>query len=282
MARYNVVKEYDWCDIPRGSALRAKAPQVWVQSYKLKSNAVLNRFENYLRVIKDRANAEQFYDKLYGDVTSAEDNFNFPFFNDSVRSFSNTFGDTFQNGFGGGGGIGESADASIQQLMGTVAQLAGAVGSDALNEAGMLAKKGEYIAAGKAIVAGAKGGGDPGSYIETPKFYQYEQNDAPLDVSFVLSNTLNDDFEKNHKLIQRLTYINRPLRKDSISMEPPRIYKVKVPGHRFMRWAYCSSFSVTLMGAKREINNVIVPEAYQISMSFTSLTVEVANFQKLA
>ena len=281
MAKYDVVKEYDWTIIPRGSVLRKKAPRVWVKSYKLKSNSVLNRFENYLKILS-RKDADTFYEQLYGEVASPEDDFNFPFFNDSVRNFSNNFGDTFQNGFGGGGGIGTVADDSIQAIMGTVIQLGGAIGSDALNEAGMLVKKGEYVAAGKALAGGAKSGGNPGSYTETPKFYQYEQNDGPLEVSFILYNTINDDYDKNHKLVQRLTYINRPLRKDSISMDPPRIYQVKVPGHRFIKWAYCSSFSLNLLGTKREIDGVIVPEAYQVTMSFTSLTVEAANFMKKA
>lgn len=279
MAKYDVVKEYDWTIIPRGSALRKKAPRVWVKSYKLKSNAVLNRFENYLKILS-RKDADKFYEQLYGEVSSPEDDFNFPFFNDSVRSFSNNFGDTFQNGFGGGGGIGSAAADGIEAIMGTVMQLGGVVGSDALNEASMLARKGELKAAGAALVKGAKGGGDPGSYTETPKFYQYEQNDGPLEVSFILYNTINDDYDKNHKLVQRLTYINRPLRKDSMAMDPPRIYQVKVPGHRFIKWAYCSSFSLNLLGTKREMGGVIVPEAYQVTMSFTSLTVEAANFMK--
>jgi hypothetical protein len=61
-------------------------------------------------------------------------------------------------------------------------------------------------------------------------------------------------------------------------MDPPRIYQVKVPGHRFIRWAYCSDFSVTFLGTKRNIDGIIVPEGYNVSMSFQSLTVEVSNF----
>jgi hypothetical protein len=83
-------------------------------------------------------------------------------------------------------------------------------------------------------------------------------------------------------LVQRLTYINRPLRKNSIAVDPPRIYQVRVPGHRLIRWAYCSQFSVNFIGTRRIINDVIVPEGYQISMSFTSLTLEHAGFGKNA
>lgn len=276
--RFDVVKDYDWTVIPRGSGLRGKAPRVWVKSYKLKSNNVLNRFQNYLEVLSIQ-DADEFYSKLYGDISTPEDDFNFPFFNDNIRSFSNTFGDTFQNGFGNGGGIGTAADAGIQAILGNLAQLGSLAGSDAISEAQGLFSKGEYLAAGRALASGAaKGEGDPGSYIETPKFYQYEQNDGPLDVTFVLSNTINDDYMKNHELVKKLTKINRPFRKNSIAMDPPRIYQVKVPGQRFIKWAYCSNFSINLMGTKREMDGIIIPEAYQITLSFTSLTVEASNF----
>ena len=108
--------------------------------------------------------------------------------------------------------------------------------------------------------------------------YQYEQNDGALEVSFVLSNTISDDIDKNAELVKKLTTINRPKRINSIAMEPPRIFQVKVPGQRFIKWAYCSSFGVNLLGTRRMIGGNIVPEGYQINMSFTSLTTEVSNF----
>ena len=112
-------------------------------------------------------------------------------------------------------------------------------------------------------------------------FYQFDKNDSPINVSFILSNTINEDsLEKNKKLIHKLTEINRPLRRNSIAVDPPRIYQVRVPGHRFIRWAFCNSFDVKLKGARRIIEDVVVPEAYEISMSFQSLTLEHAGFLK--
>jgi hypothetical protein len=224
--------------------------------------------------------AKSFYDKMYSDSTIPEDDFNFPFFGDNVRSFGNNFGETFQNGFGGGGGIGTAAYTGINALLGPASQIAGAVGTENISIAKSQVTEGNYEGAINTIKQGITGGGDPGTYIETPMFYQFEKNDGPLEVSFVLSNTINADWEKNHKLVQRLTYINRPLRKNSIAVDPPRIYQVRVPGHRLIRWAYCSSFNVNLMGARRMIDDKIIPEGYMISMSFTSLTLEHAGFGK--
>jgi hypothetical protein len=252
MAKYDVVKDYDWTSSPRGSGMRKKAPRVWVKSYKINSNQIMQSVKNYLNIASQAGgDAKKFYDNMYGDSTTAEDDFNFPFFGDNVRSFSNTFGDTFQNGIGSGGGVGTALNDIVKNVAGLAADITGFIK------------------------------GDPGSYVETPMFYQFEKSDGPLQVSFVLANTINaDSVDKNHNLIQRLTYINRPLRKDSIAVDPPRIYQVKVPGHRFIRWAYCSDFSINLIGTRREINGVIVPEAYQIDMSFQSLTLEHAGFGK--
>lgn len=281
--KYDVVKEYDWTSSPRGSGMRKKAPRVWVKSYKINSNQIITSIENYLNIAKNAGgDAKSFYDNMYGNgTTTPEDDFNFPFFSDNVRSFGNTFGDTFQNGIGQGGGIGETANAMIESAMGTVAEVTNLVSSESWGKAGSQMKSGKFLDAISTMGSSLAKGGNPGTYIETPMFYQFEKNDAPLEVSFVLSNTINpDSLEKNKNLIYRLTYINRPLRKNSIAVDPPRIYQVKVPGHRFIRWAYCNNFSVNLLGTRREINGVIVPEAYQITMSFQSLTLEHAGFMK--
>jgi hypothetical protein len=61
-------------------------------------------------------------------------------------------------------------------------------------------------------------------------------------------------------------------------MEPPRIYEIRIPGIRYIKWASCSSFSVQLLGARQMHGNELIPEGYLISMTFTSLTTEVSNF----
>lgn len=281
--KVDVVKDYDWCSSPRGSAIRKKAPRVWVKSYKIDSNLVLNRFKNYAE-IASISDPEKFYNELYGNATEPEDDFNFPFFQDDIRSFGNTFGDTFQNGFGGGGGIGTAADSTIQTALGTVAQINDATGLIDNAIKGYNSSSGNMIEKALGGVSNAVAninGGNPGSYMETPKFYEYTSaHEGPLTVSFVLSNTINDDYDKNYQLVKKLTEMNRPKRINSVAMEPPRIYQVKVPGHRFIRWAYCSDFNVSFLGTKRNIDGKIVPEGYQITMSFQSLTVEVSNFME--
>lgn len=288
MANYNITKDYDWTSIPKGSALRGMAPYVLLQSYKINSSESLNRLNSYLNLAFGDRDAESFYNKLYGDIASAEDTFFIPFFGDAVRSFSNEYGDTFQAAFLG----------SVDSMLMGMAKLGGEV-MGTYNVGGNLKQMGDNILKGLegmgSDVTFGKSLGDimgnavkqastgystnPGSYIETPKLYQYAQNDSGLDVSFVLSNTINtNEYMKNWELIKKLTVINRPKRINSVAMEPPRIYSVKIPGIRFIKWAYCSGFSVNLLGTKRMIDNKLIPEGYAISMTFTSLTTEVSNF----
>lgn len=281
MAKFDVVKEYDWTSSPRGSGMRTKAPRVWVKSYKLNTNSIMTAVENYINIGKTAGgSAKEFYDNMYGNgVTTPEDDFNFPFFGDEVRSFGNTFGDTFQNGLGEGGGVGTAIDNIAKEVVGLIAQGSALVGGDNIAKAKDQIQNKDILGAIGTITSGIKGGGDPGSYVETPMFYQFEKSDSPLNVSFALANTINSDsVSKNKALIDKLTRINRPLRRNSIAVDPPRIYQVKVPGHRFIKWAYCEQFSVKLLGTRREISGVIVPEAYQIDMSFKSLTLEHAGF----
>ena len=279
MAKYDVVKEYDWTSAPRGSSIRKQAPRVWAKSYKLKTNNIMKAIEGYIKLgTSGGKDAKTFYDEMYKDSTEAEDDFNFPFFGDNVRSFGNVFGDTFQNGIGGGGGIGDAINGVAKSFAGNVAQLGGIIGDKAMSTAIDQASKGDLGGAMDSRLGGIKGGGNPGSYVETPQFYQFDKNDSALEVSFVLSNTINSDYNKNHELIKKLTTINRPLRTSSIAVDPPRIFKVRVPGHRLIRWAYCSNFSVNFLGTRRLIDDVIIPEGYMITMSFTSLTLEHAGF----
>jgi hypothetical protein len=281
VGNYNVVKDYDWTSVPRGASLRNEAPKVMLRSYRIVSNQVINRLTNYLEVANK--SADQFYEELYSKSAKLEDSFYFPFFSEQARSFNNQFSDTFQDGFGGSGGIGSAADVIAQKYIGGLSQVKSVLGDGTITKVGNALGSGDIKGAGAALVDGLKSGGSPGSYIETPKMYDYSSaNEGSMDISFILSNTLNSDFNKNYELVKKLIEINRPKRNDSISMDPPRIFRAKLYGYRYMPWAYCSQFGVRLLGTKRMVNGVIMPEAYEISMGLQPLTAEPSNFMKKA
>lgn len=277
MATINVHKEYDWTSVPRNSPYRNVAPYVVLRSYKIKSSAALNRLQSYLNLVGTKS-ADEFYEGLYQNVEQADDFF-IPYFGDGVRSFTNDFSDTFQNGPMG------SLDSLLQSGMNEIKapleelNIGGNVKQFFENAKDSI-KNGSTATAMEKIKGLGKGMTTaPGSYIETPKLYQYAQNDGPLEITFPLFNTINGDaVQKNYDLIDKLTRINRPKRLTSVTMEPPHIYQVKLKGLRYMRWAYCSNFSVSMIGSRRLVNGAITPDGYQISMSLTSLTTEVSNF----
>jgi len=122
--------------------------------------------------------------------------------------------------------------------------------------------------------------GAPGNFIETPMFYQYGNTDTNLEINFVLSNTINgkEGYSKNQKFIKDFTKMNRPRRLGAIGMTFPAIYHIEVPGLRYIEWAFLANFSIGLMGARRKIDNEILPEAFRCQFSFRSLTMEAANF----
>lgn len=277
----DIVSGYDWTTIPRNSALREKAPHVILRSYKVKKNEALNRLKSYMNILE--SDPMEFYRKLYSDSTERGEDFRFPYFGDAVRSFNNEYGDTFQSGFMGnidtilkdaaeeGGALFATSKIGMGNILDTYSKISNATGSQ--TSAQEVQRNFSDIT--KNITSA------PGSYIETPKIYQYMNNDSPLTIELVLSNTINEDsIEKNSALVEKLITINRPTRLNSVEMEPPYIYNIKIPGLRYMEWAFCNSMDVKLLGSRRIINDKIIPDGYYINLSFASLTTEVSNFMK--
>ena len=275
MANYNIIKNYDWTTIPRGAALRSKAPKLLVRSYKLKSNALLNRIKNYIQV-GVQASSKEFYEKMYGDATEQEDTFFFPYFDNQLRTVANNFDDTFK----GSAGI----NSKLETFENAADEISGVIrfARDFTNAGETFSNlmKGDFKQAGASLIKNmASGGGAAGTYIEKPQFYNYSSaKESPLVVNFKLANTINSDFMKNYELVKKLIEINKPKRNDAISLDPPRIYRVKLLGYRYMPWAYVNNLSITTEGATRMIDGVIIPEAYSVNMSFEPLTIEVSNF----
>jgi hypothetical protein len=276
---YNIIRDYDWTSVPRGAAIRDKAPRVTADSYIVKNNLLLNRLQSYLAV--GQSNPDTFYEQLYRDVVDKSDIFILPYFENSARNISNTWGDTFVDGFGGES-VGSSLDKNAGNLLGIATELTTLKSDVSLGSmTGAFGGEGNMLTKLRNSVGElTKGASTPGSYIERPKFYDYASaKESSLNVRFALSNTLNSDFyEKNYTFVKKLIEISKPTRKDAIAVDPPRIFRVKMNGYRYMPWAYISNLTVDMMGTKRMINGVIIPESYEISVQFEPLTIEVSNF----
>ena len=252
------MKEGAWTTLSKNSPLRNETPRVRVVAYPMRSTQLRATIEGFASVAKDDTKA--FYKNLYPVKKSEKKVYVFPYFNNDFRSFSNEFADTLSN-------ITDRGAVSVSQVVKNIGD----------EFAGGAAQVSELIKNIKAIPG--SGGPSTGTYIETPKFYQFDNTDAALSVSFPLLNTVDEkDISQNQQFIEEFTKINRPERQNSISMDFPHIYKVHVKGLRFIRWAYLDNLSFSMVGQRRLVGKKMVPEAYVCTMSFKSLTVEVANF----
>jgi len=302
---YDIVGQYDWTSVPRNSGLRKEAPSAYITAYELQYSQLRSFIDGYMNILSPRNSTGSynsnnpgldFYKGLYTVNKDPIARFNFPFFGDSFRSFSSEFADTFspisQRGaqmFGGKEiqGLGAAAESiagggvAAVNALATFGNNGGNNGDQSL--ADKVAKTASDAATGIANKLGLNPGmqtiGAPGSYIETPKFYQYSNTDNGLQIAFTLSNTLEDDsIEKNFNFICDFTKINRPFRYGPIGMNYPAIYNLVVPGLRYIQWASLENFEVSLLGNRRKIGNHIIPEAYVCQFTFRSLTVEPSNF----
>tara|TARA_R100001129_G_scaffold186428_1_gene178108 strand:- start:1575 stop:2720 length:1146 start_codon:yes stop_codon:yes gene_type:complete len=315
MADTDIVRNYDWTSVPANSPLREEAPQAICTAHNLDSNQLQQFVNGYLNTVRPASEENSgiddgiaFYRGLYKGGKQLGTYF-FPFFTDDYRAFTNEYADSFspisQRGaqmigaevienlagageklIGGGVALGKGLLSVGSSLVDGVKSMGdpGAEGGGASAEGfkGIIDKIGKGARTMQGSMAGTKTVGAPGSYIETPKFYQYAPTDQGLQLSFALSNTLSDKgAQKNAEFIKEFTMINRPTREGPLGMTFPAIYHIEVPGLRYIEWASLDNFSVSMQGQRRRINGVIQPEAYIINLTFTSLTIEPANFMKM-
>jgi hypothetical protein len=299
---YDVVADYAWTSVPKRAGLRAEAPSALVTAYELEESQLRAFVSGYVNVFnRSSDDPMKFYDGLYKTKSGngsgdGPTRYRFPFFEDNFRGFSNNYADTFSQISQRGAqflgaefvNLGGNVVDEFIGLGATVQQ----VGNDTLSTQYQKAASTVETAAGKFINdAGGNMGFKfkvprannpseyPGTYVEHPMFYQYANTDAGIEISFVLANTIDrGDINRNQELIKSIMTEARPERGSALEMTFPRIYEVKVPGLRYVRWAYLANAAFNLLGQRRQVGNKIVPEAYGISLVYNSLTIEVANF----
>jgi hypothetical protein len=305
---YDIVNDYDWTTAPAGSKLREQTPNAYVTAYKMEFSQLQQFIDGYINIASSSARAEklgnnpglQFYKDMYSSGSVLAD-INFPFFDDNIRGFTSEYENTFSpisqraGTFLFGDQIEKLGGAAENLIGGAIAggRELGNLGGNAMAEkvAGGVGAFGQMAGGAFEKLTGKKlpglqTVGAPGSYIETPKFYQYSNTDEGINIEFVLSNTLNDyrgnkGFKQNLKFIKEFTMMNRPYRYGPIEMTFPAIYHLEIPGLRYIEWAYLENFGIKLIGARRRIGKNIIPEAYGFNFQFKSLTIEAANFVQM-
>ena len=124
---------------------------------------------------------------------------------------------------------------------------------------------------------------EPGTFLLKPKFYNPSSSSQAVTFKFPLLNTINEDLiERNYKLSWLLLFQNSVRLIDRGAYIPPCIYEVTIPGYTYMRYGFVQSIGLEFAGTRRvmQVDGVetIIPEAYNINMTLSQLTTDVAEF----
>lgn len=179
--------------------------------------------------------------------------YKFPYFDNNFISLTNSFQDSYE------GDAYKGAEAIFGQTLDLIKEAQGILSTPvALSE--------------------------PGMYIQRPKFYNFSEDGYEIKVQFYLFNTINENsYLKNMEFITRFLIQNTPHRHNRLLVDPVCLYELTVPGRGFYPYSFVSLFNVNHVGTKRMLkgsqgNQIIVPDAFHIEISFKSLTSEVNNF----
>ena len=134
--------------------------------------------------------------------------------------------------------------------------------------------------------------GDEGIYVEKPKYFQYDTSNDSITVQFILYNTIPDTYsaspwKKNYRFIKNFTLKNLPYKISFFAYKTPALYEVCIPGIKYFPVSFVSNFTANNIGTTRMLTfegnqQVLVPEAWQVTITFQSLLNNSANIFKTA
>lgn len=152
----------------------------------------------------------------------------------------------------------------------------------------------------------------PGQYIEKPTTFDFTGREKSYTVNFPLFNTKDFvEIIKNWQFLYLMTYQNTPNRQSKDLILPACIYEAYIPGVWYAKYASITNLSVEFLGARREmeiplpflewntgvglydgaetkgstkwnlqkkIAYTVIPDAYQVSITFTEMFGNSQNF----
>lgn len=140
----------------------------------------------------------------------------------------------------------------------------------------------------------------PGVYVEQSKQYQFGQEGRNFDITFPLLNTGSyEDIKRNWQFLFGLIYQNKPGRINRNLLELPVIYEFYIEGMAYMPYSYITQIQVDFIGNRRTMGidipsfgdvgenevlqdrtniNTVIPDAYNVKISFSGLNKETKNF----
>lgn len=232
----DVVKNYHWSVSHRTEALN-EVPTIVINEYQQNQSSIqqgIRYWANQAKVVKDTKGQTADPYAALYSVEKSERG------NSYVFPFYSTYNHVIQNAWGENKGtIGEIA-ATIQNAVTTAA-------------------KAVFPSAGIESAKSWEG--------TTPQQYQF---------MFHLLNTVHpkEDIAKNRKLIDALINNNLLDKIDFISIRPPAICEIKIPGVRATNIGVMAAINVENVGQINNIDGLNIPDAYQITITVQELLTE--------
>jgi len=135
----------------------------------------------------------------------------------------------------------------------------------------------------------------PAVGIDFTQSFSYGHNEPEHNISFFLDNTKDteygtNNYESNFRLVFLLLYQNMPNRLNRLALQPPVIYRAKLPGVFSYRYSFLNRLDIKMVGVRKRktVSNFIttegnrdietvIPEGYEINLSLKSLLPETQN-----
>jgi hypothetical protein len=136
----------------------------------------------------------------------------------------------------------------------------------------------------------------PGTFIEKPKYFQYDTDNRSVTVTFPLFNTVTRGtgsvsnsklpYQQNYELLWILAFQNKPFRTSFSGISPAKMYTLAIPGQEFFPYCFIENLTVDFKGTRRNLKVTLptgdelttsIPEAYNVTITFKSLLADVSN-----
>jgi hypothetical protein len=272
----DVVKDMAWTLSPKES--RYDVPYIRLKEYQQTTGQLIASIVYYARVLslvgRDGLGTilqsddplEVYKFKYFAEPTGFE--YILPYFNTKKINRGNTFGSE-ENPFSGLIAFGKDVKA-FGNSSGPVSRIAGFVGG-----ASEIAKSSGALL--NTLIPGKMNFEFPNSWNST--------NIETIEVTFDLFNVgKEEDVYRNRRFCHLLSYQNTPSRRNFAIVDPPAIYSLEIPDVVQFPACYVSTLDIKNLGNTRlmDIGGSMrtIPEAYRISITFTSLLMPSRNIMR--
>jgi hypothetical protein len=258
------VLDMAWTLSPK--SVRKNVPYALLTEYQQTTGQLLASILYYGRLIaRSGGDDDDIYKyKYFAEPTGFT--YKFPYFNTIKTSRTNTFGyEQGKDPVSSALGVGAAA-----RSFGTSGKNLGKLGKFFKGESGASGLLKNATGLINTLTPGAVN-------FETPKSWS-DSGVESYTIEFDLFNTGTvDELVDNRNLCYILTYQNSPSRRNFAIIDPPAIYSLNIPDVVQMPACWMSSLNITNLGNTRVVFNKTIPEAYKISMTFTSLMLPSRN-----